>query len=89
MSNVQNTLLEKVSKTEEAIEEGKRWRTSALANEQMYKENIANLEKELGSYGINSATAQEDLAKMEAEMNRELAEIQNLIPYELMGLTRP
>lgn len=83
-----NPLLEKVTKTEEAIEEGKRWRTSALANEQMYKENIARLEQELNDYGINPETAQADLEKLEQEMAKELEAIQDLIPYDLINKPR-
>lgn len=75
---------EQLNKLKLAIEKGKELRTRALSRKEILEQQEKELLEEIRKMGVDPDRMEEEIAKLEAEKERLLKEIEGLIPFDLI-----
>ncbi|RXT08095.1 hypothetical protein [Ammoniphilus sp. CFH 90114] len=75
---------EQLNKLKIAIEKGKELRTRALSRKEILEQQEKELLEEIRKMGVDPDRMEEEIAKLEAEKERLLKEIEGLIPFDLI-----
>lgn len=77
-------LTEELAKVEKAIQMAEQLRQKALAQKDVYEQQLKEVEAELQAMGIQPESAKEEIAKLEEEIEMLMARLNELIPYDLL-----
>jgi len=69
---------------EKAIQNSEMLRQRATANKEVYEEQIKQTDEEMKALGTTPEKAQEELASIDAQIERYLKNINDMIPYDLL-----
>lgn len=75
---------EQLNKLKTAIEKGKELRTRALSRKEILEQQEKELLEDIRKMGVDPDHMDEEIAKLQAEKERLLKEIESLIPYDLI-----
>lgn len=77
-------LTEELAKAEKAIQMAEQLRQKALAQKDVYEQQLKEVEAELQAMGIQPESAKEEIAKLEEEIEMLMTRLNELIPYDLL-----
>lgn len=77
-------LTAELTKVEKAIQMAEQLRQKALAQKDVYEQQLKEVEAELQAMGIQPESAKEEIAKLEEEIEMLMTRLNELIPYDLL-----
>ena len=84
MSMTKEQLTTELQNIEKAIQNSEMLRQRAVANKELYEEQIKQTDEELKALGTTPEKAQEELASIDAQIAKNLAKINEMIPFDLL-----
>jgi len=78
--------MEELAELEKAIQASEQLRQKALAQKDIYEQQLKETEAELQALGTTSEEAEEELKRIEKQIEENLSKIKSMIPYDLLRL---
>ncbi|BBW98945.1 hypothetical protein [Geobacillus subterraneus] len=77
-------LAAELAKVEKAIQAAEQLRQKALAQKEVYEQQLKEVEEELRRIGVDPSMAKGEILRLEQEIEMLLKEINEMIPYDLL-----
>jgi len=77
-------LEKELGRLKEAIEKARRLREKAAGQKEVLEQRLREIEAEIRAEGVEPDRLEEEIARLEAEARQALAEVDRLIPWDLL-----
>lgn len=77
-------LAAELAKVEKAIQAAEQLRQKALAQKDVYEQQLKEVEEELRRMGVDPSKAKDEILRLEQEIDLLLKELNAMIPYDLL-----
>lgn len=77
-------LEKELARLREGIEKARRLREKAAAQKEVLEQRLREIEAEIRAHGVEPERLEEEIARLEAEARQALAEVERLIPWDLL-----